>query len=74
MLDAARTWVESLELDPRQSPSRLATPDFPYPGSGELRSAYLIDADAFVVYVVDGENHARILFVGRHPPAGLDVP
>lgn len=71
---AARSWISGLDVDARQDPSRSASPDHPHPGQGELRSAYLIAADVFVIYTVDESRGCRLLFMGRHPPAGLDVP
>lgn len=71
---AAEGWLSRLEEDPTQSPSRTASPDHAHPGDEELRLAYLIDADAFVIYGVDSASRSRIVFIGRHPPAGLDAP
>lgn len=71
---AAEAWIDGLDEAPRQSPSRLASPDYSHPGGDEFRLAYLIDADAFVIYTVNNQDRSRLLFLGRHPPAGLDVP
>jgi hypothetical protein len=38
-----------------------------------LRTAFVFDADAFVVYVVE-KDQDRILYIGKEPPAGLDFP
>lgn len=65
-----RRWIESLQDDPR--PSQSAQAAWPQPhGQDELRTAYLMDADAFVVYAVNAGGQARVLHIGFQPPDGI---
>jgi hypothetical protein len=66
----ARAWLEALEASPRQPPSTETAWPFPR-ATGELRVAYLIGADAFIVYAVEG-NVPRVLYVGLHPPDDIE--
>ncbi|GAC1569168.1 MAG: hypothetical protein NVS3B21_36660 [Acidimicrobiales bacterium] len=63
-------WLEGLESAPRQLPSTETSWPFPL-ATGELRVAYLIDADAFIVYAVE-DHQSRLLYVGQDPPGDLE--
>ena len=66
-----RIWVSKLAEDPRPSESCEAA--WPHPHSqDELRSAYLIASDAFVVYALDGHENVRVLHIGKNPPGGIE--
>jgi hypothetical protein len=66
-----RDWVSGLIHEPRRAPLRASSPDHPHVHD-ELRLAYLIDADAFIVYAVnDREGLLRLLHVGHDPPEGM---
>jgi hypothetical protein len=69
-VEAMRVWLNGLSGDPRQEPSQEVPREHPHP-QVELRLAWLFDADAFVVYTVDGEDRPNVLFVDRNPPEGL---
>ena len=62
-------WIEDLESAPRQLPSTETSWPFPR-ATGELRVAYLIDADAFIVYAVE-DHQSRLLYIGVDPPDDL---
>jgi hypothetical protein len=65
-----RAWLEVLEASPRQPPSVRTAWPFPR-ATGELRVAYLIGADVFVVYAVEVDA-PRVLYVGFHPPDDIE--
>jgi hypothetical protein len=69
-VEAMRAWLNHLPVNPRQEPSELVPREHPHP-QDELRLAWLIDADAFVVYTVDVEDRPNVLSVDRNPPEGL---
>jgi len=66
-----RAWLDGLDEMPRREPSRVVQREHPHP-QDELRSAYLIEADAFVVFTLDSTEVPRVLYVGRYPPEGVD--
>ena len=55
---------------PRQLPSTETSWPFPR-AAGELWVAYLIDADAFIVYAVE-DHRLRLLYIGVDPPDDLE--
>lgn len=63
-------WLNGLDDMPRREPSRLTQREHPHT-QDELRLAYLIEADAFVVYALDSRDAPRLLYVGKEPPEGL---
>src|SRR5665213_2838590 len=64
-----RTWLEGLAGDPSQRPSEHSA--WPYPtNDGELRVAFLLGSDAFVIYAITDEE-TRILFIGHELPPGV---
>jgi hypothetical protein len=63
-------WLNGLVEMPRREPSRGVAREHPHP-QDELRGAWLIDAEAFVVYTLDADETPRILHVGRYPPEGV---
>jgi hypothetical protein len=65
-------WLETLETTPTQYPS--AAVSWPYArATGEARAAYILGADAFVIYAVE-PGHVRILFISRSAPEGFIIP
>ena len=65
-------WLETLPTAPTQYPS--AAVSWPYPrATGEARAAFILGADAFVIYAVE-PAHLRILFIGRTAPEGFIIP
>jgi hypothetical protein len=61
-----RIWLDGLAVDPLQSPSEHSA--WPYPtNDGELRVAFLLGCDAFVIYAVTDED-TRVLFIGHDLP------
>ena len=65
-------WLAVLIGNPRDYPSAHAA--WPHPhATGELRTAFLLEADAFVVYVIDAEQ-VRVIYIGRQPPEGVEFP
>jgi hypothetical protein len=64
-----RAWLRGLEVDSKQDPSRQASMEHSQPGPGELRAAYVVAADAVVVYAVDVQaQNIRLVHLGEHPP------
>jgi hypothetical protein len=64
-----RAWLKGLEAIPEQAPSEKASLEHAHPDPGHIRAAYIVAADAVVVYTV-GEKAAavRVVFLGKNPP------
>ena len=69
-VEYAQAWLGGLDEMPRREPSRTVERGHPHV-LDELRSAWLIDADAFVVYALDKYGVPRLLHIGRQPPEGI---
>ena len=71
-LTAARKWLDGLAHDPEQSPSRESERHHPH-SQDKLRGAFLMSAEAFVVYAVDDTTETvRVVHLGRFPPPEME--
>jgi hypothetical protein len=66
-----RIWLNRLPSEPRQDPSERVGRGHPHL-QDELRVAWLIDADAVVIYALDEQGEPRNLYIGVDGPEGLD--
>jgi hypothetical protein len=63
-----REWIDGLEHDPEQTPTQPATMEHSHPG-GPLFAAFLVAADAVIVYGVDHvAESVTVLHIGQDPP------
>lgn len=71
-VQAMTGWLETLATTPTQYPSTAIS--WPYPrATGEARAAFILEADAFVIYAVQ-PGHVRVLFIGHTAPEGFVIP
>lgn len=68
-----RAWLKGLEIIPEQAPSEEASMSHPVPDPDSLRAAYVVAADAVVVYTVDEETMSvRVNYLAQDPPEYMD--
>jgi hypothetical protein len=71
-VQAMTGWLETLATTPNQYPSTAIS--WPYPrATGEARAAFIVGADAFVIYAVE-RGQVRILLIGHNAPEGFIIP